>query len=130
MAVRGKVLLPYLIPKLATGSARHATALAQLSTASGEALGKHLPRILDALLAATDADINDGQNGQAPPPCLDVLLVVQDQAGQEQILTILLKKLDEEDAAMRAVSARLLSQYCQEAKVRGSSHASSLRRIY
>jgi hypothetical protein len=50
MSLRGKVLLPYLIPKL-TSSSRHTFALSQLAAvAGGDALNKHLSRILDALL--------------------------------------------------------------------------------
>jgi hypothetical protein len=51
MAVKSKVVLPYLVPQL-TAEPVNTHALSFLSAVAGEALNKHLSKILPALMSA------------------------------------------------------------------------------
>lgn len=51
MAIKSRVVLPYLVPQL-TASPPNTKALSILASVAGEALNKYLPRILPALQSA------------------------------------------------------------------------------
>ncbi len=56
MAVKSRVVLPYLIPQLTTQPV-NAKALSALASVAGDSLSRHLPKILPALLDAVAAEI-------------------------------------------------------------------------
>lgn len=62
LALRGKAVLPYLVPKL-TQPTLDAKTFAFLAPIAGDALGRHMVRILPALLiAAKDVPSSDTTN--------------------------------------------------------------------
>ena len=58
MAVKSKSVLPFLIPKLTTPPV-NTKALAILSSVAGEALIKHLEKILPAMIQAVNSEGDD-----------------------------------------------------------------------
>lgn len=63
MAIKSRVVLPYLVPQL-TAPPPNTKALSILSSVAGEALNKYLPRILPALQTALADSIGTGEETQ------------------------------------------------------------------
>ena len=64
MAVKSKSVLPFLVPKLTTPPV-NTKALAILSSVAGEALIKHIEKILPAMIQAVQTASNSGEDGNS-----------------------------------------------------------------
>lgn len=79
MTVKPRAVLPYLIPVLTGGGGEVDTrSLSELTAAAGECLGRHLPRVLPALLNALVAARNTPDEPKELEHCRDALLPVQE----------------------------------------------------
>lgn len=63
MAVKSRVVLPFLVPKL-TSAPVNTRALSLLSAVAGEALSKHLHSILKALMTALSENMDTPEEEQ------------------------------------------------------------------
>lgn len=64
MAVKSKSVLPFLVPKLTTPPV-NTKALAILSSVAGEALIKHIEKILPAMIQAVQTASSSGEDGNS-----------------------------------------------------------------
>ncbi|XP_078730009.1 LOW QUALITY PROTEIN: stalled ribosome sensor GCN1 [Lampetra fluviatilis] len=130
MAVKSRVVLPYLIPKLTTPPVS-VRVLAFLSAVAGDALTRHLPVVLAALLTALrDASGTPGEQ-QELEHCQAVLLSVTDPAGVRVTVDTLLEASRSPEAAalpQRRAATALLGAVCARGRADLSDHVPSLIR--
>ncbi len=78
MAIKARAVLPYLVPQLITPPV-NTRALASLAPVSGEALHRHLPKILPALISAVAEAQGNENEGQQIEFAEAVILSVSDE---------------------------------------------------
>uniref|UniRef100_A0A914UVT5 TOG domain-containing protein n=1 Tax=Plectus sambesii TaxID=2011161 RepID=A0A914UVT5_9BILA len=113
MEVKSRVVLPYLVPKLTTPPI-NTLALSKLSAVAGDALTKHLSKILDALLVECSNKMGTNEEQHELALCLDVLLSVTNTESVELVLGTLLQRAHKTN---NIPSAILLAKFCQNTKV-------------
>lgn len=111
MAIKSRVVLPYLVPQL-TAEPVNTKALSILASAAGEALTKYLPKILPALLATLAAAQGGPNESQELEYCQAVVLAVNDDAGLRVIVDMLLESAKNTNNDVRKASAQLLCAFC------------------
>jgi len=127
MAIKSRAVLPYLVPQLtASGAATNnagstrkvnTKALSILaSVAAGEALNKHLAKILPALLASLASAHGTADAAQELEYCQAVVLSVTDDIGVSYVMDILLESCRARDAATRRGAVTLLHGFCAETR--------------
>ncbi|XP_054719248.1 eIF-2-alpha kinase activator GCN1-like [Uloborus diversus] len=127
MAIKSKVVLPYLVPQL-TAPPVNVKALSFLSAVAGEALTKHLPKILPALLSALSSAIGTSNETQTLEYCQTVVLAATDDLGVRTIVDHLLESTRSDDPLRRHAAVALLCSYCCQRKVDISQHVPQLLR--
>ncbi|GIX96451.1 eIF-2-alpha kinase activator GCN1 [Caerostris darwini] len=127
MAIKSKVVLPYLVPQL-TAPPINTKALAFLSAVAGDALTKHLSKILPALLSALSSAINSPAETQTLEYCQAVVLAATDDLGVRTIVDHLLEASRSVDPLRRHAAVALLLSYCCQKKVDISQHVPQLIR--
>merc|ERR1719180_463507 len=116
MAIKSRAVLPYLIPQL-TASPVNTKALSILASVAGEALNRHLAKILPALL--TSLAESHGTNLQVEELgfCQAVVLSVEDEQGVSYVMDILLEYCRSQDSVTRRGAVTLLHAFCDQTKV-------------
>ncbi|GBM59452.1 eIF-2-alpha kinase activator GCN1 [Araneus ventricosus] len=127
MAIKSKVVLPYLVPQL-TAPPVNTKALAFLSAVAGDALTKHLHKILPALLSALSSAINTPTEAQTLEYCQTVVLAATDDLGVRTVIDHLLEATRSTDSLRRHAAVALLLSYCCQRKVDISQHVPQLIR--
>ncbi|XP_043924837.1 eIF-2-alpha kinase activator GCN1 [Protopterus annectens] len=115
MAVKNRVVLPYLVPKL-TSPPVNTRVLAFLSSVAGDALTRHLNVILPALMAALKDKLGTSEEQQELANCQVVVLSVEDEAGQRIILEDLLEASRSPTVGIRQAACIILNLYCSKTK--------------
>ena len=115
MTTKGKVVLPYLIPQL-TAPPVNTRALSLLSESAGDALAKHLPKILPALLTKLSTSIDTPDEKQELEYCQSVILAVNEDVGVRTIIDYLLDASKASDVRVRRAAVMLITAYSQQAK--------------
>ena len=113
MTQRSRVVLPYLVPEL-TRPPVNTRALAFISRVAGDALSRHLNRILPALLRAVAPKIGTEAEAQELAYCQEVLLAITDDEGVRYVVSELLRSLSPEE--LRSAAILLLCGYCEQTK--------------
>ncbi|XP_053680198.1 eIF-2-alpha kinase activator GCN1 [Anopheles nili] len=111
MAIKSRVVLPYLIPQL-TATPVNTKALSILASVAGEALTKYLPKILPALLAALAAAQGTPEEVQELEYCQAVILSVSDEVGIRTIMDTVMESTKSETPETRRAAATLLCAFC------------------
>ncbi|XP_014262100.1 eIF-2-alpha kinase activator GCN1 [Cimex lectularius] len=124
MAIKSRVVLPYLVPQL-TAPPINTKALSILASVAGEALTKYLNKILPALLTALAASDCSTQELEF---CQTVVLSVLDEAGICAIITQLLEAIRSEKVETRRASATLICAFCTHTRADYSQHVPQLLR--
>ncbi|XP_067121067.1 stalled ribosome sensor GCN1 [Centruroides vittatus] len=127
MAIKSKVVMPYLIPQL-TAPPINTKALSFLSSVAGDALTKHLGKILPALLSALSAALDTPNEQLELEYCQAVVLSVTDELGVRTIIDHLLEAARSESVAQRRAAVALLYTYCYQSKADISVHVPQLLR--
>lgn len=130
MAIKSKVVLPYLIPQL-TAVPVNTEALCILASVAGDSLTRHLTKILPALvLALKDLYKKDSQANYevALAHCHGVVLAVSDPAGVNIILDELLRVTKNKDVGEVRAAVSLLVAFCSNSRADYSDHVSQLLR--
>lgn len=109
MAIKSRVVLPYLIPQLTTPPV-NTKALSHLSAVAGESLSRHLPKILPALLTAFSASLDTPKQQEELEHCQAVVLSVSDEAGVQTVVEQLLAGARQPEQRRAAVA--LLCAFC------------------
>lgn len=127
MAIKPRVVLPYLIPQL-TASPVNTKALSMLACVAGEALTKYLPKILPALLAALTAAQNTTQQAEELEYCQAVVLSVTDEAGVRTIMDQLMENTRSDQVELRKSATTLLCAFCANTRADYSQYVPQLLR--
>ncbi|KAG8189604.1 hypothetical protein JTE90_018960 [Oedothorax gibbosus] len=127
MAIKSKVVLPYLVPQL-TAPPVNTKALSFLSAVAGDALTRHLPKILPALLSALSSAVNTPTEIQTLEYCQTVVLAATDELGVRTIIDHLLEATRSDDPLRRHAAVAILCAYCCQKKVDISQHVPQLLR--
>lgn len=115
MAIKSRVVLPYLIPHL-TAPPVNTKALSVLSSVAGDALARHFNRLLPALLSAVTAAAGTPTEAQEVEYCQLVLLSVQDEQGIRAIMDELLSSTKSDKMTVRRAAVALLAGFCTHTK--------------
>lgn len=111
MAIKSRVVLPYLVPQL-TANPVNTKALSILASVAGEALTKYLPKILPALLQALATAQGTPNETQEMEYCQAVILSVSDEVGVRTIMDTLMDSTKSDQIDVRRAAAALLSAFC------------------
>ncbi|XP_064653044.1 stalled ribosome sensor GCN1-like [Lineus longissimus] len=125
MAVKSRVVLPYLVPQL-TAEPVNSRALAFLSSVTGEALTKHLGKILPALMSALSKKLGTPDESEEKGYCESVILSVQDPIGVRTIMDELLGATHNSNELMATSSVIILHSFCSQTKVDYSEYIPQL----
>uniref|UniRef100_A0A8B9G4V9 GCN1 activator of EIF2AK4 n=1 Tax=Amazona collaria TaxID=241587 RepID=A0A8B9G4V9_9PSIT len=125
MAVKSRVVLPYLVPKLTTPPV-NTRVLAFLSSVAGDALTRHLSVILPAMMSALKERLGTSEEQLEMANCQSVILSVEDDAGQRIITEDLLEATRSPELGMRQAAAVMLNIYCSKTKADYTGHLKSL----
>ncbi|XP_075424511.1 stalled ribosome sensor GCN1 isoform X2 [Ascaphus truei] len=125
MAVKSRVVLPYLVPKL-TCPPVNTRVLAFLSSVAGDSLTRHLNVILPAVMSALKAHLGTEEEPAELANCQAVILSVEDDAGQRFVIDDLLEATRSSDAGMRQAAAIILNMFCAKTKADYTGHLKSL----
>ncbi|NXD39989.1 GCN1 kinase, partial [Copsychus sechellarum] len=133
MAVKSRVVLPYLVPKLTTPPV-NTQVLAFLSSVAGDALTRHLSVILPAMMSALKEKLGTSEEQLASSTaqlfemanCQSVILSVEDDVGQRIITEDLLEATRSPELGMRQAAAVMLNIYCSKTKADYTGHLRSL----
>ncbi|XP_077511063.1 lethal (3) 80Fj [Amblyomma americanum] len=125
MAIKSRVVLPYLIPQLTTPPV-NTKALSHLSAVAGESLSRHLPKILPALLTAFSASLDTPKQQEELEHCQAVVLSVADEAGVQTVVEQLLAGARQPNQRRAAVA--LLCAFCAHARAPLTPHVPQLLR--
>ncbi|XP_066249177.1 stalled ribosome sensor GCN1 [Euwallacea similis] len=127
MAIKSRVVLPYLVPQL-TSPPANTKALSVLASVAGEALNKYLPRILLALQTSLASSKNTPDEPQQLEYCQAVVLSVVDDVGIRTIIDTMLENTRNRDQDQRRAAATLLCAFCANSKAQYSAHVPQLLR--
>lgn len=125
MAVKSRVILPYLVPQL-TAPPVNTRALSLLSSVAGESLNKHLGKILPALMSSLAEKMDTPEEAQELQYCHSVVLSVVDDVGVRTVLTELLGAMNGQKPALRYASVTILQSYCDQTRVDYTDHVPTL----
>eukprot|EP00092_Neocalanus_flemingeri_P000097 GFUD01000099.1.p1 GENE.GFUD01000099.1~~GFUD01000099.1.p1 ORF type:complete len:2003 (+),score=661.60 GFUD01000099.1:178-6009(+) len=127
MAIKSRAVLPYLIPQL-TASPVNTKALSILASVAGEALNKHLAKILPALLTSLAESHSTPEATVELGYAQAVVLSVQDETGLSYVMDILLENCKSKDAVTRRGAVTLLHAFCDQTKTDFSEYVPQLIR--
>lgn len=125
MAVKSRVVLPYLVPKLTTPPV-NTRVLAFLSSVAGDALTRHLGVILPAVMLALKEKLGTPDEQLEMANCQAVILSVEDDTGHRIIIEDLLEATRSPEVGMRQAAAIILNIYCSRSKADYTPHLRSL----
>ena len=115
MAIKSRVVLPYLIPHLTTPPV-NTKALSVLASVAGDTLARHFNRLLPALLTAVTAAAGTPTEQQELEHCQVVLLSVNDEQGVRTIMDELLSSTKSDKVTVRRAAIALLCGFCTHTK--------------
>jgi HEAT repeat protein len=115
MAIKGKVVLPYLVPQL-TAEPVNTRALSLLSTVAGDALSKHLQKILPALLGALSDSLDTDDEKRELEYCQSVIQAVSEDTGIRTIIDYLMDGTRSENVNVKRAAVMLILAYSQSSK--------------
>merc|ERR1711970_43773 len=127
MAIKSRAVLPYLIPQL-TASPVNTKALSILASVAGEALNRHLAKILPALLTSLAESRSTPEETVELGYAQAVVLSVQDETGLSFVMDILLDNCKSKDSVTRRGAVTLLHAFCDKTKTDYSEYVPQLIR--
>ncbi|CAG5130066.1 unnamed protein product, partial [Candidula unifasciata] len=128
MAVKSRVVLPYLVPQL-TATPVNTKALSLLSSVAGEALTKHLGKILPALMSSLSERIGTPEEDQELDYCKSVVLSVEDELGVRTVMEDLLSVITHNtDAPVCTAAVLILNTFCAHTEADVSEYLPQLFR--
>ncbi|XP_076383364.1 lethal (3) 80Fj [Megalopta genalis] len=127
MAIKSRVVLPYLVPQLTTPPV-NTKALSILASVAGEALTRYLHKILPALLTALSSAQGTPNEVQELEYCQAVVLSVTDEVGVRTVMDQLMEATRAEDLSRRRSAAALLCAFCRDTRADYSQYVPQLLR--
>ncbi|XP_076236761.1 lethal (3) 80Fj [Calliopsis andreniformis] len=127
MAIKSRVVLPYLVPQLTTPPV-NTKALSILASVAGEALTRFLHKILPALLTALSSAQGTPNEVQELEYCQAVILSVTDEVGVRTVMDQLMEATRADDPSRRRSAATLLCAFCRDTRADYSQYVPQLLR--
>ncbi len=131
MAIKSRAVLPYLVPQLIGGGVNTA-ALASLAPVAGEALHRHLSRILPALLRALSDSHGTPEEAEIRSHAQSVVLAVSDDESDLGIGTVMEELLGacgkSKPVGTKRAAVAMLRCFCGQTKVDYSQYVPQLIR--
>lgn len=127
MAIKSRVVLPYLVPQL-TSQPVNTKALSILASVAGEALTRFLHKILPALLTALSAAQATPNEPQELEYCQAVILSITDEHGVRTVMDQLMDATKADDVSRRRSAATLLCAFCRDTRADYSQYVPLLLR--
>lgn len=127
MAIKSRIVLPYLVPQL-TSPPINTKALSILASVAGDALTKYLQKILPALLVALSSAQDGAGEVQELEYCQAVILSVTDESGVRTVMDQLMDATKSDNIAKRRSAATLLCVFCRDTKADYSQYVPQLLR--
>nr|XP_012138450.1 PREDICTED: translational activator GCN1 isoform X1 [Megachile rotundata] len=127
MAIKSRVVLPYLVPQLTTPPV-NTKALSILASVAGEALTRFLHKILPALLTALSSAQGTPNEVQELEYCQAVILSVTDEVGVRTVMDQLMEATRADDPSKRRSAATLLCAFCRDTRADYSQYVPQLLR--
>ncbi|XP_043511247.1 eIF-2-alpha kinase activator GCN1 [Frieseomelitta varia] len=127
MAIKSRVVLPYLVPQLTTPPV-NTKALSILASVAGEALTRFLHKILPGLLTALSSAQGTPNEVQELEYCQTVILSVTDEVGIRTIMDQLMEATRADDLSRRRSAATLLCAFCRDTRADYSQYVPQLLR--
>ncbi|KAJ8312745.1 hypothetical protein KUTeg_010118 [Tegillarca granosa] len=112
MTVKSRVVLPYLVPQL-TSPPVNTRALSFLSSVAGDALTRHLTKILPALMSSLSEKSGSPEEEQELDYCRSVVLSVTDPEGVRTIMEELLSAANTSSADLCSSAVTILHAFCE-----------------
>jgi len=128
MAIKSRAVLPYLVPQL-TASPVNTKALSILASVAGEALNKHLSKILPALLKSLEESYGTEDEARELQYSQAVILSVTDDVGVSYVMDILVDSCRAKDVASRRGAVTLLHAFCEQTKINIAEYVPQLIRV-
>lgn len=127
MAIKSRVVLPYLVPQL-TSPPVNTKALSILVSVAGEALTRFLHKILPALLTALSSSQGTPNEMQELEYCQAVILSVTDETGVRTVMDQLMEATRSKETSIRRSAATLLCAFCRDTRADYSQYVPQLLR--
>lgn len=127
MAIKSRVVLPYLVPQLTTPPV-NTKALSILASVAGEALTRFLHKILPALLTALSSAQGTPNEVQELEYCQAVILSITDEVGIRTVMDQLMEATRADDPSRRRSAATLLCAFCRDTRADYSQYVPQLLR--
>ncbi|KAK0092981.1 hypothetical protein PV326_000188 [Microctonus aethiopoides] len=127
MAIKSRVVLPYLVPQL-TSPPVNTKALSILASVAGEALTRFLHKILPALLTALSTAQGTINETQELEYCQAVILSITDDVGVRTVMDQLMDATKSDDSSRRRGAATLLCAFCRDTRADYSQYVPQLLR--
>lgn len=127
MAIKSRVVLPYLVPQLTTPPV-NTQALCILASVAGDTLTRHLSKILLALLGALSDSAGSSEYDEALGHCQGVVLAVTDEAGVNTIVDELLHHSKGSNLGVAQAAVALLLAFCSNTRADYSDYVPQLLR--
>ncbi len=135
MAIKSRAVLPYLVPQLIGDGKKgqvNTAALASLAPVAGEALHRHLSRILPALLRALSEAHGTSEEAEVQGHAQAVVLAVSDDESDLGVGTIMEELLGAfgktKPIGLKRSAVTLLNCFCDQTKIDYSQYVPQLIR--
>lgn len=118
MITKNRIILPYILPHLTDHQPVNTKALALLAPVAGEALTKHLAKILPAMLITLSKKLDTKHEKREAANCITVILSANDEMGTQTVLDELLHATKHtNDPSIKRSAVLLLNGFCHQARM-------------
>lgn len=128
MAIKNRVVLPYILPYLTDHQPVNTKALALIAPVAAEAMTKHLNKVLPAIIITLSKRLDTRDEKQESKNCQAIVLSIVDEQGSITVVEQLLQTSRHSNVLMRRASLVLLNAFCHQSKSLLQNHVSQLLR--
>lgn len=115
MALKSRIILPYILPHLTESQPVNTRALALLAPVAGEALTKHMTKVLPAMLLTLSKKLDTKEEKREAENCNTVILSATDTQGAQIIIEELIRSTKHTNPTMKLAAVILMNCFCHQA---------------
>lgn len=127
LALKSRIVLPFILPHLTENHAMNTRALALLAPYAGEALGMHMAKILPGMMLSLTRKLDTEDESAEATSCSAVLKAADEFNEAQNIIGQLLPYLKNPNVATRRAAVIALNGFCQQVKL-NAMHTSQILR--
>lgn len=127
MAIKNRFVLPYILPYLTDNQPVNIKALALLAPVAGEALTRHLVKILPAVLLTLSKKLGSKTEKKEIANCNALLLAANEFNGTQIVIDQLLQSIKGGDVTIKRAAVISLNGLCHQASL-NTNHLSQILR--